>query len=189
MVFVTGDQVYLTTTSALPTGLTANTIYFVVAINSTTFSLATTLANAIAGTKITTTGTQSGTHTLNACPYGLGNGSTTFNVPDMRGRVAAGADAMGGSAASRLTLAQSQGAYGVAGAFGGEQGHQITTAELAAHTHLFFDTRGGVSWAGGASQGTDPSLGKSTATTSSGSDTSHNNVQPTLVTNYIIRAL
>jgi microcystin-dependent protein len=35
--------------------------------------------------------------------YGSGDGFTTFNVPDLRGRVIAGKDNMGGSAASRLT--------------------------------------------------------------------------------------
>jgi microcystin-dependent protein len=37
--------------------------------------------------------------------YGTGDGSTTFNIPDLRGRVVAGKDDMGGSAASRLTAA------------------------------------------------------------------------------------
>lgn len=36
-------------------------------------------------------------------PHGIGDGSTTFNVPDFRGRVPAGHDAIGGTAASRLT--------------------------------------------------------------------------------------
>lgn len=36
--------------------------------------------------------------------YGAGDGSTTFNVPDMRGRVAAGKDDMGGTAAGRLNV-------------------------------------------------------------------------------------
>lgn len=35
--------------------------------------------------------------------YGSGDGSTTFNLPDYRGRVAAGKDNMGGTTASRLT--------------------------------------------------------------------------------------
>jgi len=35
--------------------------------------------------------------------YGAGDGTTTFNVPDLRGRTAAGRDNMGGTAASRLT--------------------------------------------------------------------------------------
>lgn len=36
--------------------------------------------------------------------WGAGDGSTTFNVPDMRGRVPAGRDDMGGTAASRLNV-------------------------------------------------------------------------------------
>jgi hypothetical protein len=35
--------------------------------------------------------------------YGVGDGSTTFNLPDLRGRVAAGKDDMGGTSANRLT--------------------------------------------------------------------------------------
>lgn len=37
--------------------------------------------------------------------FGVGDGSTTFNVPDLRGRVAAGEDDMGGTAANRLNVA------------------------------------------------------------------------------------
>lgn len=48
-----------TTTGALPTGLTAGTIYYVVAAATDTFSVAATPG----GTAITTTGTQSGVHT------------------------------------------------------------------------------------------------------------------------------
>lgn len=36
--------------------------------------------------------------------FGVGDGSTTFNLPDMRGRGVAGKDDMGGSAASRLNV-------------------------------------------------------------------------------------
>ena len=36
--------------------------------------------------------------------YGVGDGSTTFNLPDMRGRLAAGKDDMGGTAASRMSV-------------------------------------------------------------------------------------
>lgn len=59
-----GQKVYLTTTGALPTGLSASTTYYAYPQNADTFSLATTRANAFAATLITTTGTQSGTHTL-----------------------------------------------------------------------------------------------------------------------------
>lgn len=35
--------------------------------------------------------------------FGVGDGTTTFNLPDLRGRVIAGKDDMGGSSANRLT--------------------------------------------------------------------------------------
>lgn len=80
----TGEQIYLTTTGALPTGLTANTLYYVIYVDANTIRLATSRANAIAGTAINTSGTQSETHSLYSCAWGLGDGSTTFNVPDKR---------------------------------------------------------------------------------------------------------
>ena len=61
---VTGDRVYATTSGALPTGLTASTTYFVIKIDANTFNLATSQVNALTNTKINTSGSQSGTHTL-----------------------------------------------------------------------------------------------------------------------------
>lgn len=90
---LTSDPVYLTTTGALPTGLSVNTRYWAIKVTDDTFRLATSQANADAGTAINTTGSQSGVHTLRRSPYGVGNGSTTFNVPDYRGRVLVGLDA------------------------------------------------------------------------------------------------
>lgn len=55
-----GNKVYFTTTGALPTGLWANTRYYVINATANTFQLSAT----INGTAINTTGTQSGTHTL-----------------------------------------------------------------------------------------------------------------------------
>lgn len=43
-----------------------------------------------------------GLFTAISTTFGVGDGSTTFNVPDLRGRVAAGKDDMGGSSAGRL---------------------------------------------------------------------------------------
>lgn len=88
---LTGDPVFFTTTGALPTGLVANTLYYAIRIDADTFNLATSRANAIASTKINTSGTQSGVHTLWDCPHGLGDGSTTFNTPDIQSRVPVGA--------------------------------------------------------------------------------------------------
>lgn len=54
-----GTPVVFTTDGFLPTGLVTNTTYFVKYINATTFNIAATTN----GTSITTTGSQSGTHT------------------------------------------------------------------------------------------------------------------------------
>jgi microcystin-dependent protein len=67
--------------------------------------------------------------------HGIGDGSTTFNLPDMRGRVVAGKDDMGGASANRLT-GQPGGLNGdILGAAGGSETHALAQAELAAHTH------------------------------------------------------
>jgi microcystin-dependent protein len=57
--------------------------------------------------------------------FGIGDGATTFNVPDARGRALFGRDDMGGVAANRLTNAIS-GVTGVTlGASGGDQRTQV----------------------------------------------------------------
>ena len=60
--YITGDAIKFSTTGALPTGLTANTIYYVIYVGANTFSVATTYERSVSGTKINTTGTQSGVH-------------------------------------------------------------------------------------------------------------------------------
>ena len=54
----------LTTTGTLPAGLATGTTYYVIPVSSTTIKLATTRANAIAGTAINITDTGTGTHTV-----------------------------------------------------------------------------------------------------------------------------
>jgi microcystin-dependent protein len=171
--------------------------------------------------------------------YGAGDGSTTFALPDLRGRTIAGEDDMGGTAANRLTSGVS-GINGIAlGASGGSQilhthSHPNTlTSNVVAsdgHSHA---GQGSLNAAIGATNG-DPSrigyiagtvAGPGTATYSitggslltnsgnfnhytpvygstggnSGSTTvgisnanagtgSSQNVQPTMILNYIIRA-
>jgi len=73
--------------------------------------------------------------TLLSTTYGVGDGSTTFNLPDFRGRVAAGSDTMGTTAASRLTATTMSGNGQGLGETGGTETHALITAELAAHTH------------------------------------------------------
>jgi len=61
---ITGTAVTLTTTGTLPAGLATATNYFIIHVSSTTFKLATTLANADAGTAIDITDAGLGTHTF-----------------------------------------------------------------------------------------------------------------------------
>lgn len=60
---VYGQRVAFTTTGALPTGVAANTGYYINVINNNTFNLATSLANLQAGIYVATSGSQSGVHT------------------------------------------------------------------------------------------------------------------------------
>lgn len=61
---LTGTRVRLTTTTTLPAPLATATDYYVVRLSDTTFKLATSYANAIAGTVINITTTGTGTHTI-----------------------------------------------------------------------------------------------------------------------------
>jgi microcystin-dependent protein len=64
--------------------------------------------------------------------FGVGDGSTTFNVPDLRGRSIFGQDNMGGSAASRITVAGGNFDGTVLGGSGGGQNVTLTQAQLPA---------------------------------------------------------
>jgi hypothetical protein len=61
---LTGTRVRLTTTTTLPAGLALATDYYFIKLSDTTFKLATSYANAIAGTAINITSTGTGTHTM-----------------------------------------------------------------------------------------------------------------------------
>lgn len=71
--------------------------------------------------------------------YGTGNGSTTFNVPDLRGRTVFGLDNLGGSAASRITAAGGNFDATVLGATGGGQNQTLTTAQVPTGIITFND--------------------------------------------------
>jgi microcystin-dependent protein len=124
--------------------------------------------------------------------YGVGDGSSTFNLPDLRGRVIAGQDDMGGTSANRLTD-QSGGLNGdTLGDTGGTETHQLTVAEMAAHRHGLGvqDTSGQNDYLAGSNNNYGFQVTSNStyaSTTSVGSDTAHNNVQPTIILNYIIK--
>lgn len=79
--------------------------------------------------------TYSGLFAVVSTTYGSGDGSTTFNVPDLRGRVAVGKDNMGGSAANRMTSGGSGVDGSTLGASGGAQTVTLTSSEMPSHTH------------------------------------------------------
>jgi microcystin-dependent protein len=135
--------------------------------------------------------------------HGAGDGSTTFNVPDIRGRVIAGQDDMGGSSADRLTGVSGSVNGDTMGAAGGAETVTLTTAHLPASA-LSVSASGSVSLSqsistggsGGFSNAADGANGDTnlTATTSvtgttsnMGSGGAHPVVQPTIIQNYIIK--
>ena len=120
--------------------------------------------------------------------YGVGNGSTTFNLPDLRGRVVAGQDDMGGVSANRLTSPLNGDTLA---ATGGSQSHTLTVAEMPSHRH---ETGSKDSTAGQGNATTvefivnyDNSVGTPQKSNYVGGDSAHNNVQPTIILNYIIK--
>jgi hypothetical protein len=102
-----GDPWVASTDGALPTGITAGTTYYVKAIGANSFQL----TDVPGGTAVNTTGSQSGTHTYVSALCGVGDGSTTFDMPDWRGATPIGHDMMGSTAAGNLTNAN-EGIYG-----------------------------------------------------------------------------
>lgn len=106
--------------------------------------------------------------------YGEGNGSTTFNVPNLNGRVPVGRS-------DEHSL----------GEMGGEETHALTTEEGPSHSHTLAINGGSTNY--GQSRST-VSLGgtyaqgyvDTTAILPTGSSHPHNNMQPYTVVNYII---
>lgn len=135
--------------------------------------------------------------------YGAGDGSTTFGLPDLRGRVVAGKDNMGGSTASRLTNAASGITGTTLGASGGNETHTLTTAQMPTHTHIqnshvHVQNRGQtgstVTLTVGSGQwdSSPTSAGYNTQSATAtnqteGSGNAHNNTQPTFILNKIIK--
>lgn len=122
--------------------------------------------------------------------FGVGDGSTTFTLPDFRRRVAVGA---GGTGTSELG--------NTVGSAGGSETHTLSVAEMPSHTHIqnpHSHTQRARSGSGTSGAGVtgDSSLnnanGGSTASTTatnqnSGGGGAHNNMQPSLVVNKIIK--
>lgn len=167
------------------------------------------------GVAVPRAGTYAGLFAAIGTTFGAGDSSTTFNVPDLRGRVAAGADNMGGTPANILP------GYNV-GTSGGAAAVTLDTTQIPAHTHTdgghthgitdpmhthapgagtnfaaFVNVSqegtfagGGVTDAGTATgaSATGVTVNSGTANLqNTGGGLSHANVQPTLAFNWLIR--
>lgn len=114
--------------------------------------------------------------------FGAGNVSTTFNLPDFRRRVAVGA---GGTATAALGNA--------VGSAGGTESTMLTTAQIPAHSHVLLRYTGWTNSVypspnGGVGQGYAAGVRVSDGwTQETGSGQPHDNIQPSLVVNYIIK--
>lgn len=107
-----GTAVTFSTTGALPTGITANTTYYVVSAAANTFQLAAT----VGGASITTTGSQSGVHTATAMSVQIADGATVTGKVSGATAVVARAVLSGGAWAAqnpfgRLIFATVTGAF------------------------------------------------------------------------------
>jgi microcystin-dependent protein len=126
--------------------------------------------------------------------YGVGDGSTTFNIPNLNGKTTIGVgtytDTVSGSVTR--TLGQSLGA----------EKHVLTTTEMPSHTHTqnahshsaYFNSGSGLT-PNGTLAAYEPNGNNGNATTTSsttatnqntGGGTSHNNMQPSLVVKKVI---
>lgn len=137
--------------------------------------------------------------------YGAGNGSTTFNLPDLRCLVPLGKSNMGGATKSLLslystatTLGAILGDQSIALAISEMPGHNHggSTGEAGSHSHQYSIPQNGPSSGGG---GGAPAMGnyvnQATSTdgqhshtiTSQGGNEAHRNVQPSMAMNFIIK--
>jgi microcystin-dependent protein len=121
--------------------------------------------------------------------YGAGDGVSTFSLPDCRGRVVAAEDAGAGRIGGGFAFGMNTGARG---GVGGYYVHQLTVAEMPSHAHTFNDyyehaqgPHGGPLQFGNdfTPQGATTPNG----TANAGSFQYHNNVQPTIIMQTIIK--
>ena len=144
------------------------------------------------GTAYSRTVTYAALYAVIGTTYGVGDGSTTFNVPDLRGRAIIMVD----GAANRITAASTNGGNADSiGGVGGAETHTLTLAEAPAsnaQTWPATDASGG----GGATKygsvvATNLSAGANNVdvpvTVAGGGGSAHSNTQPWIALEYIIK--
>lgn len=205
--FSTTDRVRFITTETLPGGLSAGTDYYIHVVSATVITVHLTASDATSNSnKVNITSAGSGTHTVigqvESSRSGMAIQSTTDNIvtisggtgdvlpptnnnilvscesnqfflPDMRGRVAVGAGQ--GSGLTNRILGQPVGAEAVA----------LSINEMPRHRHGGFT---GLTSGSTFSYATYPASNSSTSVTDyQGNGQAHNNIQPSLILNYIIK--
>lgn len=107
--------------------------------------------------------------------FGEGDGSTTFNLPNSKGRTIVGLDAEDTD-------------FNAIGKTLGEKTHALTTNELPKHGHITGEQHYGISASSGTDSATVTYTKDGSLTGLTGDDQPHNNIQPSIVITYIIKA-
>lgn len=111
--------------------------------------------------------------------YGVGNGSTTFNLPDSRGRIG-------------VNLSSSDAEFNTMGEFYGEKTHLLTIPEMPSHNHSLtigqIDDQNFTSSPGQHPPSDGPgAYDNGTTTGSRGGGQAFNKIQPTIVKRFVIK--
>jgi len=113
--------------------------------------------------------------------FGNGDGSTTFNLPDLRDRFPLGDNSNGGADAGRVDNFNTG-----LGDTGGADEHQLTEAEMPSHKHSNNTVLEGPENTTGLKRDFENSV-SSIDTGITGGDQAHNNMPPFLAVSFIIK--
>lgn len=126
------------------------------------------------GTAVSRT-TYSGLFTVIGVTWGAGDGSTTFNVPDLKGRVTIGVGT--GTGLTARALADS----------GGAETHVLSVGELAQHAHSIPTAVAPAGAVTAVGKAVNLTAAANANTNNIGSNNPHNNMQPFKATTKIIK--